>query len=278
MTRINTFLLSLLTILMIASCTGSGVKTEADIHPEIPDFPKFKDSIFTTQKVATLKVRLTKSFLNQEHNDYIFRYMIKDSTLFIVTAQNDDKGYDNPLDDENWTDLLVIKGDQVVTSASWKDLAYTNAVDLDQNDNVLIGQRKYLSKSKYSTFETVKAVMRSDPPTDTLFKFWRQDDPITATAFTSFDRVTIGSKLGTTGTANAPLSIGFSSSAVPMIYYRLDYDDRKGLTKINYTEQNSPLFLSLGRHLYFITYTEKRADAENALRSYKVYKVLKKNE
>lgn len=278
MTRIHTYLIFLIVILSLASCGGDSVKTEVDSYPEIPDFPKFKDSVFSALRVATMKVRLTKDFKNQDHNDYVFRYLIKDSTLFIVTTQNDDKGYDNPLDDENKIDLLVIKGDQIVASAIWNDLAYLNAVDIDQSENLLIGQRKYLSKNNYSTFEAVKTVMRIDPPTDTLFKFWRQDDPITAVAFTSFDRVTIGSGLGLSGTANAPLSVGFKSSAVPMIYYQLDYDFRKGRTKINYMKQGSPLFLTLGSQLYYVTYTEKRADSENALRSYKVYKILKQNE
>jgi len=63
MRKLQTICLAI--ILLLNSC-GDNVQTEKDEHPEIPDFPKFKDQVLQSKNISTIKITLDKTVRYRE--------------------------------------------------------------------------------------------------------------------------------------------------------------------------------------------------------------------
>jgi len=260
----------------LSSCGNGNIQVEKDAYPAIPNFPKFEGNVFKSEKVATMRLELDKSFKNQQQNQYFFRYLLKDSTLYIITYFSDKEFPEIPLpNDRYFVDLIIIKGDRLTKHARWIDLDFDIHFDLDKNDDLAIGRRKYSADSHYRKFEDIKNVPHPGNPVDTVFKTWDQRDaPLESPFFKSFSDVTIGTSGSISGGVNS--GYGYQHNPVSLTYYNVTYKDKIGRTKINYEYQDDPLFLKAGESIYYISYDEDYIDYENRAKQYTIYKIQAK--
>jgi len=259
--------------ILLSSCGNGNIQLEKDKFPDIPNFPQFEGNVFKSEKVATIRLELDKNFKNQQQNKYFFRYLLKDSSLYIITYFSDKEFPEIPLNNDKYiVDLILIKGDRLTKHARWIDNDFDIHFDLDRNDDLAIGRRKYLATSHYRKFEEIENVPQSAEPIDTLFKTWDQrDDPLESPFFKAFYHVTIGTSGRVTGGGNS--AYGYQHVPVSLTYYNVSYKDKIARTKINYESENSPLFFKAGESLYYISYDQEIINTENSTRQYTIYKI-----
>ena len=261
------YLLILLVVLI--SCNDNVVK-EKDKYPEIPNFPQFKDEIFTSTKVAEVSLKLNKEFKYQ-NNKYYFRYLIKDSTAYIITFFTDSDHPEYPYGGEDYVvDLLVFDGKNV-NHSRWIDKDFDFNFDLDEERNLTIARRQYSASTNYKDY---KVVSTNDKKVDTLFKPWIQGAAIDLNIedLKAYDEVIIGSKGGLGGNKNMPI-FSLEYDAVPLIYYELNYKSKRGLTKIDFRNEKYPLTIKTKNSLFYVTYHQDYIDINNQTKIFSFYRI-----
>ena len=259
----------LVLLIVLISCNDNVVK-EKDKYPEIPNFPEFKDAIFESEKIAEIRLKLNKDFKNQ-NNEYYFRYLVTDSTVYFITFYTDSDHPDYPYRGENYTvDLLVIDGDNINQSRSIdKDFDFN--FDLDKERNLTIAKRKFTANTNYKEYELA---ISADTKVDTLFKSWKQRAYIglNTSELKAFDEVIIGSKGGLGGNETMPI-FSLEYDAVPLTYYELNYKGKRGLTKIDFRNELYPLTIRTANALYYVTYKQDYVDIENQTKIFSFYRI-----
>lgn len=266
----NKKLYILVFILALISCNDNVVK-EKEKYPEIPNFPKFKDNVFHAEKIAEVRQALNKKTKNQ-NNNYYFRYLVKDSAAYIITFFTDSDHPDYPYGGENYTvDLLVIDGNKI-NRLSWTDKDFSFNFDLDKDRNLTIGKRKYQAKTDYREFKLMADSNANN--IDTLFKPWRQgaSADFNFSDLKAFDEVTIGSKGGLGGNETMPI-FSLEYDPVPLTYYGLVYKGKRGLTKIDFRNEQYPLTIRTKNALFYVTYKQDYVDIENQTKIYCLYRI-----
>lgn len=242
----------LLLVLAIALSSCDNVVKQKDNYPEIPNFPKFKDDVFTAKRLTKISLELNQEAENLK-NKYYFRYLVKDYSVYFITfyTNSDHPAYPNGGEDYT-VDLLVIEGNKTEHNR-WVDKDFSFNFDLDDRKNLTIGKRKYEAKNNYSKFKSIAEANVQD--VDTLFKPWIQGAFATKTDadLEAFDEVTIGSSPGVGGAENAPVVV-LEYGPVPLTYYRLNDKGKKGLTKIDFRKEKYPLMIRTKNNIFYVTY------------------------
>jgi len=263
-----------LAILLLLNSCGDNVQTEKDEHPEIPDFPEFKDRVFQSKNISTIKITLGKTVRYKE-KDYYFKYVIKDDALYIMTFFADTEFPEIVLNDNYTVDLIIITNkDLVKKHIRWSDVDFDINLSVDEDHNVTAGKRKYLIKTNYEKFDEVEGLHRDPSETPVDFKSWQsrpQEQVENLDYFHRFSSAITASDGNITGGANHPW--GYQYSPVYLIYYELTYKNKIGLTKINYERMNAPLFIKLHDEIYYITYEEDYVGIENGFKKYLINKI-----
>lgn len=272
--------LCLAVLLIFAACGGGDIPIQKDLFPEIPKFPEFKNKVLASKMISGIKLRLDTSF-KRKTNTYYFNYLVKDSSMYIMTYFSDEEFPDIPMSgDQYLVDLVIVTNHQPVKHFRWKINDFAINFKVDKEDNVVIGKRKYLFKDHYLKFEEAadSEIRRSDDPKN--FSTWepRRQESLAKTDYIApYDQVIIGSEGDISGGVNS--GFAYSNSAVYMIYYKLKYKDREGLTKINYKQQEAPFFFKLAEEIYFVTYqndTDLDTDdmgKNDEFKAYTIYKI-----
>ena len=273
MRNIKSLLVLVMFGILLSSCGNGNIQLEKDKYPNIPNFPKFEGNVFKSEKVATIRLELDKNFKNQQQNKYYFRYLLKDSSLYIITYFSDKEFPDIPLNNQKYfVDLILIKGDRLTKHARWIDTDFDIHFDLDNNDDLAIGRRKYLANSHYRKFEEIENVPHLGEPVDTIFKAWDQrDEPLESPFFKSFSNATVGTSGRISGGGNSGYT--YQHDPVSLTYYNVTYKDKIGRTKINYDYQEDPLFLKAGESVYYVTYDSDYIGTEGSSKQYTIYKI-----
>lgn len=264
--RIN---ISLILLIATAFISCDHVVKEKDKYPDIPNFPKFKDDVFNAKQIAEISLELNQEAENL-NNKYYFRYLVKDSAVYFITFYTNSDHPDYPYGGENYTvDLLVIEGNKTKHNR-WTDKDFSFNFDLDDKKNLTIGKRKYEAKTNYSEFKAIANVK----DVDTLFTPWVQGAfaPKTDADLEAFDEVTIGSNAGVGGAENSPIVV-LEYGPVPLTYYRLNYKEKQGLTKIDFRKEKYPLLIRTKSTLFYVTYKVNYSGSNKQTRTYTINRI-----
>lgn len=264
--------LCLAAALMLASC-GDNFQREKDMYPDIPVFPDFKGGKLKSKKADDIRLLLNDKF-ERKSNPYYFNYLVKDSTLYIMTYFTDREFPEIPLDDDYLVDLVIISNDKPVKHFKWTMDDFAINFDVDTNRNVIIGTHKYLANTNFSTYNLVPHIPDDNSPQPATFKTWQSkklEEIENTDYFKSFDRVIVDSEGNITASVNK--GYGYSYSPVYLIYYNMTYKNKLWKTKINYNHLEAPLMWKLGKEIYYVNYHEEDLKSGNRVKQYSIYKI-----
>lgn len=243
----------LISFSLLFSCND--IKTVKDKHPDIPEFPNFKNG---NLKLITKKEILTKIDSNVRNKVEYYtriRYLVKDSTLYLITYLSNTYQPDMPMPGDRYSiHLYTFKNDKV-GHYDWKDddFKINFEIDLDNND-LTIGKRKYFASSNYSNYDTLPTFADSTRVDSMFYKDFGYERYIKDKNFydpIGFDKVIIDSKtVGNAKPHSALSAFTWQYQPVYLTYYKVKYKNKVGLTKV--TDNRMPMFFRCKEDLYFL--------------------------
>lgn len=263
-------------IISIGLFSCNGVKTEEDKFPEIPKFPLFKNNDLKLEKKIELIAKTDSTIFYQEYYYMHKRFLVKDSTFFLITYLTDFDDPERPFEGRKYLiNLLTIKNGKI-NLHSWIDYDFKLIFDIDKkNDNLMIGKRKYYAKSNYLKYDSISNTNNFKIVDSIFYDGFFNLDCINDRNFIypdSFDSVIIDSKLKSGAVMGSTVSI-FTWQHVPIYlnYYKIKYKNKIGLTKS--IDSIQPIFVKLKDDLYYIEDKYLKINDKNRIQKIIIYKI-----
>lgn len=252
------------------SC-GDNIKTEKDKYPNIPKFPKFENDVLKLVEVKTIELKLDSTVHHQEGNYLRTRYLVKDSTLYLITffADVEEPEHFMNSDKEYTVDLVVIK-DNKIQHTQWSDDDFKLNFKIDKlNNDLTIGKHKFFAKSNYYKQDAISDY-KNEYGNDTVFSSYLGSKLSGYFQPTSFERILVASKSKIGGAQNSPFLIK-EYEPIYLSYYNLNFKNKTGRTKVY--DSDPPSFIKLKDELYYFEQENITIDEKNKILKIIIYKI-----
>lgn len=257
----------ILPIFVLISC-GDNIKTEKDKYPDIPEFPQFKDNAFAPQNVTKMILNPSK-FKRSTENYFNLKYAVKDSSIYIVTIYNDAEFPEiNSARDKYYLTLVKIDNGKVTFKKEWTDSDFVSNFWIKPNNDLIIGERSFLSKEMYQTSRKSDSMVIDSLKYLEFKNLGELFDTREKADFKVFDSIVIDSKGELGGGVNS--GFDYRYSPVFLKYYKLTWKNKTRLTKIDNRWTPFPYFIPVKNKLYYITYIEDPTLKGKLQKEYKI--------